>query len=58
MCVLRAWLFHITCCKAATARSTLCDTFRANVYLRALPLGLCAQVCLVFVGVHQSNVYI
>ena len=30
----------------------------ASVYLRALPLVLCAQVCLVFVSVHRSKMYI
>ena len=52
------WVCITTCSKAATARPTLCDTLQASVYLRALPLDVRAQVCLVFVGVHPSIVYI
>ena len=43
-----------TCSKAASARPTPCDALQASVYLRALPLDVRAQVCLVFVGVHRS----
>ena len=40
MCVVRVWLYHTTCPKAATARPTPRDAHRAGVYLRALPLGV------------------
>ena len=48
------WRATITCPKAATARPTLCDALWASVCPRALPVGVRAQVCLVFVGVHRS----
>ena len=47
-----------TCSKAATAKTTLCDALRASVCLRTLPLDVRAQVCLVYVGVHRSIMYI
>ena len=58
MCVVRVWLPLITCPKAATAKSTPCDALWAGVCPRALPLGLRAQVCVVFVGVHRSVICI
>ena len=56
--LLFVWACITTCSKAATARATLCDGLWASVYLRALPLDMRAQVCLVFVGVHRSIMYI
>ena len=43
MCVVRVWLPHTTCPKAATATPRPFDAVRAGVYLRALPLGMRAQ---------------
>ena len=48
------WSAPITCPQAATARPTLCDALRASVCPRALPMGMRAQVCLVFVTLHRS----
>ena len=48
------WSATITCPKAATARPTLCDALRGSVCPRALPVGVRAYVCLVFVSVHRS----
>ena len=48
------WTYGTTCSKAATARPEPCDALTASVYLRALPLDVRAQACLVFVGVHRS----
>ena len=48
----------IMCSKATTARHTLCHGLLASLYLRALPLDVLAQGCLVLVGVHRSSVYI
>ena len=42
-----------TCSGAARARPTLCDPLQACVYLRALPLDVRTQSCLVFVSVHR-----
>ena len=43
-----------TCSKAAGAGPTPFDALRVSVYLRALPMDVRAQVCLVFFGVHRS----
>ena len=55
--LLRVWYVWgapITCPEAVTARPTLCDALRASVCPRALPMGVRAQVFLVFVSVHRS----
>ena len=52
------WACITICSEAATARPTLYDALRASVYLRALPLDVDAQVCLVVVSVHRSLMYI
>ena len=44
--------------KAATATPTPCDALWASVCLSALPMGVHAQVCLVFVSVHRSVMFI
>ena len=56
--LLFVWACITTCSKAATARPTLSHALQTSLYLRALPLDVRAQVCLVFVGVHHSFVYI
>ena len=56
--VFFVWTCTTTCSKAATARPTLCDALLVSLYLWAPPLNVRAQVCLVFVGVHRSIIYI
>ena len=48
------WGAPITCPKAATTGPTLCDALRASLCPQDLPMGVRAQVCLVFVSVHGS----
>ena len=55
---LFVWACITICSKAATAKPTLCDALRASVYLRTLQLDVDAQVCLAFVSVHRSIMYI
>ena len=50
--------FPITCSKAATAGTTLRDALRASMYHRTLPLDVRTQVCLAFVSLHRSIMYI